>query len=212
MNKILRILILSDLFIMSGFGLIQPIFAVFIIKNISDGTIASVGIAATVQLFSKALFQIMITRWTDAERGNCRELYTLIAGSVLISLTPLLYIAAQSMAHIYITQFVYGIGMALSYPSWRVIFTRYTTPDHAGYAWGVYDTVVSFGIAATAALGGFLAERYSFTHLFMVVFFTSVVGTFFLTHIFQSEFSCRINLLNKKQRPHDHRRGVHGKK
>ncbi|HLD61261.1 MAG TPA: MFS transporter [Patescibacteria group bacterium] len=192
MNKVLRTLVLSDLFILSSFGLIQPIFAVFVLKIIPGATVSSVGLAIAIQLFTKALLQIIVGKWSDEEKGNCRELYTLIIGSLIISVVPLGYIFASSLAALYLIQFLYGMGQALSYPSWRVMFTRYTDRNRAGYEWGVYDTVVSFGTAAAAAIGAYLVEQYSFTHLFVFVAIMSFVGTTFLTHIFQQEFSCRI--------------------
>lgn len=194
MHKVLRTLVLSDLFILSSFGLIQPIFAIFLLGNMHDATIASVGIAATIQLFTKALLQMPVAKWADDERGNCRELYALLAGSLLVSIVPLGFIFSTSMGHIYIVQFLYGTGQALTFPSWRVIFTRYTNQDRTGFEWGLYDTIVSFGTASAAALGGFLAQKYSFTYLFIFVSIMSFLGTAFLTHIFQQEFSCRIKL------------------
>lgn len=194
MNKVTRTLILSDLFILSSFGLIQPIFSIFILKNIPDGTIAAAGIAITIQTLTKALFQIPISRWTDEDQGNCRELYTLILGSVFISITPALYIVIHSVAQLYIIQIIYGLGLALSFPSWRVLFSRYLNKDHAGYEYSVYDTVVSLGIAATASIGAYVAQIYSFQILFAVGSIFSFVGTAFLITIFKDEFSCHVPL------------------
>ncbi len=194
MNKVLRTLVLSDLFILSSFGLVQPIFAVFILKNIPGASITTVGAAVTISLFTKAVLQILVARWTDEERGNCRELYTLLAGSLILSSVPLLYAVTRSAGTLYAAQFLYGLGQALSYPSWRVIFTRYTSQDRVGFEWGVYDTVVSFGVATAATLGAYLAEEFSFQHLFVFVSLMSFAGTAFLTHIFQQEFSCRLKL------------------
>ncbi len=192
MNKVLRTLVLSDLFILSSFGLIQPIFAVFILKNIPGATLTAVGIAATIELFTKAVFQIIVGKWTDEEKGNCRELYTLLAGSLLISVVPLGYAFVRTTAMLYFLQFLIGLGQALSYPSWRVLFTRYTSRDRTGYEWGLYDTVVGLGAAAAAAIGAYVAEQYSFAYLFVFVSAMSFIGAGFLTHIFRQEFSCKI--------------------
>ena len=197
MNKTLRTLVISDLFILSSFGLIQPIFAVFVLKSIAGATITSIGIAVTVQLFAKAALQILIARWADEERGNCRELYALIFGSLIICLVPVGYIFTQTVFHLYLIQALYGIGQALSYPSWRVLFTRYTTPDHVGMEFGIYDTTTSFGVAAAAALGAYFVDTFSFSRLFIVVAVMSLVGTAFLVTIFQQEFTCKTSLIKK---------------
>ncbi len=189
MHKVLRTLILSDLFIIGSFGLIQPIFAVFMLRQIGDATLASVGLALSIALFTKGLFQILVGRFDDEERGNRRELYTLTVGSILISLTPLGYLFAQSSLHVYLTQFLYGIGMALSYPSWRVMFTRYLRHDKEGYEWSLYDTIVSLVTAGAAAMGAVIAEQYSFNFLFISVAALSLVGTAFIVHMFREEFT-----------------------
>jgi MFS family permease len=199
MNKVLRILTLSDFFILSSFGLINPIFAVFLLKEISGATISSIGIAVTIQLFIRAVFQIIVGRWADCEVGNCRELHALFLGSILISVVPLIFVISNSMTQIYIAQVIYGIGGALTYPSWRVIFTRYLDGEKAGYEWGIYDTVVSLGIATTATLGAFIADQYSFRFLFVIVSIFSFIGTSFLVYIFQQEFSCKISIRRKNK-------------
>lgn len=197
MNKVVRTLILSDLFIMSSFGLVQPVFAVFMITHITGATVAAVGVAGAIALFSRAVLQIWVAKWTDEERGNCRELYTLVIGSFIIACVPFGYALSTTLWHVYITQLLYGMGQALSYPSWRVIFSRYADNQRAGYAWSVYDTTVSFGVAATAAIGGYLAEAFSFRWMFVVVGIFSFVGSMFLIHIFQQEFTCRVHFKKK---------------
>ncbi len=197
MNKTLRTLVISDLFILSSFGLIQPIFAIFILKSIAGATITSVGIAVTIQLFVKAALQILIARWADEERGNCRELYLLIIGSLIICLVPVGYIFTQTIFHLYLIQALHGLGQALSYPSWRVIFARYLSPDHSAVEYGIYDTTTSFGVAITATLGAYFVDTFSFARLFIVVAVMSLVGTAFLVTIFQQEFTCRDALMKR---------------
>lgn len=189
MHKVLRNLVISDLFILSSYALISPIFAVFVLKSIPGSTISSIGIAVTIDLFTRSVFQIMFAKWADEERGNKREMCGLLVGSILISLVPLGWLFSTSIAHIYIVQFFSGLSKALSFPSWRVLFSRYVRDRSAGYEWGLYDTVTSLGMAAAAAIGAYFAEEYSFTALLIIVTVFSFVGTGFIFHIFKLEFS-----------------------
>ncbi len=188
MHKILRSLILSDFFILSSFGLVQPIFALFIMNNITGATVTAVGVAVTIQLVVKAVFQIIVGKWADEGDGNRRDLIALIAGSVLQSCVPLGYLFLHNLAEIYVLQVIYGLGLALAYPGWMVIFTRYIRSDKAGYEWGVYNTTISLGTAVAAALGAYLADIYSFNVLFVIVSILSFVGTGFIVHIFIHDF------------------------
>lgn len=189
MNKVLRLLTLSDLFILSGFGLIQPIFAIFVIQQIPGATITAVGISTAIQLFTCGIFQIIIGKWADEEKGNKRELTGLVIGSILISFVPLGYIIAKSLAVLFFIQFLYGLGQAFWYPSWRVIFSRYADRNKEGYEWATYSTVVSFGAAGAAALGGFFVEQFSFATIFIIVSIASFIGSTFLIQIFNREFA-----------------------
>lgn len=189
MHKILRSLVLSDLFILSGYGLVQPIFAVFLLQKVFDATITSIGIALALELFTRAFFQPLIASWTDEEKGNKRELNTLLVGSLLISLVPLGFVFSKTIAVVYALQVIRGFGEALSYPSWRVLFTRYARAEHMGFEWGMYDTITSLGVATSAAIGAYFAEQYSFVALFIAVSVLSFIGTGFIIHIFSREFA-----------------------
>ena len=188
MHKILRSLILSDLFILSSFGLIQPIFALFIMNNVVGATVTAIGVAVTIQLVVKAVFQIIVGKWADEGDGNRRDLIALIAGSVLQSLIPLGYLFFHNLAEIYVLQVFYGLGLALAYPGWMVIFTRYIRSDKAGFEWGIYNTTISLGTAVAASLGAYLADVYSFDTLFVIVSILSLIGTGFIVHIFMHDF------------------------
>ncbi len=193
MNKVLRSLVLSDLFMLSGFGLLQPIFAIFMLAKIHGATLTTIGIATSIQLLTKAILQIFIARWADCRPGNCRELYTIIVGSVVISFIPLGYLFSSTVNDIYLIQFIYGVGQALSNPTWRAIFSNYLDHGKASYEWGVYDTIVSIGTAIAAALGASIAQKFGFNIIFIIVSLASFVGTAFLFVIFRQEFTCRIN-------------------
>lgn len=189
MHKVLRILILSDLFIIGSFGLVQPIFAVYMLQNVAGTTLTAIGIAVTIQLVTKAVVQIMVARWTDEEPGNRRELGTLFAGSILMSLVSFGYIWASNLSVLYVLQFLYGLGGALAFPGWVVMYSRYIRADKAGYEWSVYSTIVSLGTATAAAVGAYMAEFYSFTHLFIIIGILSLIGSSFISYIFKHEFT-----------------------
>lgn len=192
MNKVLKILLLSDLLIIAGFGLLAPIFAIFLKDNIIGSSILAVGIASTVFLLTKGVAQIFVSKYTDEEKGNVRELYTLVIGSLIFTIVPILYIFSVNIWHIYIAQFIAGIGAALAYPGWMTLFTRFTDKNKEGFEWSVYDTSISLGAAATAAVGAFIAEMLGFNTLFIIVAFFSLLGTILLRNLFKQE------LINKK--------------
>lgn len=189
MHKILRALIISDLFLLGGFALIQPIFAIFMLQGITGATITAVGIATAVQLLTKGFLQIFIAKWTDAEPGNRRELLTLFIGSIIMSVVPFILVFSTALWHVYLLLFAYGLGGALGFPGWTVIFLSYSRKEKAGYEWSIYNTVISFGMALAAVLGAYLADFYSFRLLFFIVGILSLLGTFIIVYIFKHEYT-----------------------
>lgn len=187
MNKVIKILIFSDILILAGFGLSNPIFAIFLKDNLIGGSITAAGIAATIFLLAKALLQIPIGRWTDKEKRSKRELYTMFWGSILISLVPIIYFFSETIYHVYIAQIIYGVGSAMACPGWYVLFTRFIDRNREGYEWSMYDTTIALGAAATAAIGGFIAERLGFDTLFIIVAIMSFAGSMSLVILFKQE-------------------------
>lgn len=169
MSPIIKLLILVDLFVFSGFGFINPIFAIFIKDNLVGGSIAAAGIAATIYLITKAVLQLPIARWTDKEPANLREFWTLITGYFLIALVPFLYLAIKTVDHLYLVQFLQGIGAALAYPGFMAIFTKFADHEKAASSWSIYSTSVILGMAITAGVGGWIGEVFGFKILLLIV-------------------------------------------
>ena len=63
MDKRLWLLILSDVLILSSFGLIGPIFAIFIMSDLEGGSIETAGLATTVFLVVKSVVQLPLSRF-----------------------------------------------------------------------------------------------------------------------------------------------------
>lgn len=169
MNKILKFLICYDLLTLSSFGLVQPIFALFLEQEITGVTTATIGIAAAIFLAVKSLIQPLIGRIADNEKGNQREVKFLYVSSILIIVTPLIYIFAKNIYHIYIAQFIYGVGMAFSSAVWYTLYTRFVDDNKAGFQWSMYDTITGLAGAATAFIGAVIAQYFGFKSVFILI-------------------------------------------
>ncbi|MEK9170913.1 MAG: MFS transporter, partial [Patescibacteria group bacterium] len=124
-NKVVRVLVLGDIMFFSAFGLIGPIFAVFVINQIVGATIVTAGFAATISLLARALLQMPIARYIDRHKGEKDDFVFMVAGSTLISVVPFAYLLVVVPWHLYLAQIVLGIGGALANPGWFAIFTRH---------------------------------------------------------------------------------------
>ena len=175
MNKTLKLLILSDVFIYSGFGLIAPIIAVFIKDELIGGTLFGIGVSSAIFLVVNAILQIVF-----ANKFNRKDRkWMLLLGTLLTVLIPFGYILSKSIWHIFIVQLIYGIGASFSYPAWYSLFSSNLTKGQEGFQWSINNSCVSVGTALTAALGGWLVDIIRFKLVFVLTGIMSLIG--FLT-------------------------------
>ena len=177
MNKTIKLLILSDIFVVTGFGLISPILAIFIKDNLIGGTIFSAGLASTIFLITKSVVQLPFSRYADSH--NSRKFW-LIVGTLLFTTVPFIYIFTKSIYMIYIAQIINGIGSGLMYPTWIGIFSTHLDKKHEGFEWSIYSTAVSIGTAIAAVIGAAVAQFMGFQMTFLLVGAMSLVGCFIL--------------------------------
>ncbi len=76
------------------------------------------------------------------------------------------------------SQFLLGIGSALTYPSWNALFTHHIDGEQAAFEWSVYDTLIGFSAAAASALGGIVIDRLGFRFAYVVVGVIILVSPF----------------------------------
>jgi len=174
MNKKLLLLILSDVLILSSFGLIGPIFAIFIIENLEGGTLVAAGLATTIFLVVKSVVQLPLSKYfIDKEKHKTRSL---LFGTLLIISVPFIYLTAKSIYAIFVAQAIYGLGAAMAYPSWFSLFTTYMDKKHKGFEYTLWSTSIGVGTAITAYFGAQIANGLGFKTLFLVVGLVALMG------------------------------------
>ncbi len=183
-NKIIKILMLSDFIIISGFGFIAPIFALFLTDKIQGGTIETVGFTSAIYWLAAVLTRLPIARYIDKTKTEKDDFYFMIFGSILISVVPFLYIISAKIWHIYAIQIIYGLGYSLRLPGWYGMFTRHIDKNHEGYEWSFDSLVSGIGSGITAALSGIMATKLGFNALFILIGAISIVGTAVLIFLY----------------------------
>ncbi len=180
LNKILEVLVLSDVITVSAYGLLAPIFAVFLTEHINGSSLVVIGVSETIYLAAKSIFQIPFGILIDKTEGQKIDFWFLFLGSLITSLVLYFYLFASLPWHIYLISFIFGVGGALVYPAWTGLFTRNMVKDRESFAWSLSATTMEIGEAAAAVVGALIAERFGFNFLFIFVASLSLVGTFAL--------------------------------
>lgn len=182
-NEVIRFLTFSDILMLSGWGLISPIIAVFFAEQIEGGGVALAGLAAMAYFLTKSVLQIPVARFIDLKKGEWDDYWTMITGSLIIATAAFLYIFASLPWHVLAIQMLYGIGGALSYPSWLAIFTRHIDKHEEGFEWSLYFSATDVGAAIAGGLGGLLAATFGYGLVFAIVGVMSLSGTLMLAGI-----------------------------
>lgn len=180
MNKIVKILVASDFLIWSGWGLLFPIFAVFITRQIIGGTLAVVGVAEFIYFGSKAFAQIIFGDYLDIEPNDKRNLRWVLAGSMILSFGALLYLIVHHPWQLYGVEFLTGIGAAMTYPAWYSLFIRHLDPRKKAFSISFHSTAIESGTAVAAVVGGLVANYFGFPFLIYLLFFISLMGSILL--------------------------------
>lgn len=175
-NHVVRTLVLSDLFINSGFSVFAPIFAIFVTKQIDGGSLQVVGFAAAIFQIFKSGLQIPIAKYLDKNHGEYDDFYSMVLGTSLIALVPFLYLFATQATHVYMIQALYGIGASFAIPPWYAIFTRHVDKMQENVEWSLDSIAIGIGAATSAALGGLLAEKFGFQFVFILGGVLAIVG------------------------------------
>jgi MFS family permease len=184
MNKVLKLLILSDVFIYSGLGLVAPLLAVFINDNLIGGTLFTIGIASAIFLVVHAVLQIVF-----ADKFNQKDRrWMLLFGTLLIALVPLGYFFSKNIWHLFIVQFIYGVGASFAYPAWYSLFTANLEKKQEGFQWSINNSSISIGTALTAAIGGWLVTLIGFQYSFIIAGLITFVGFLILIKLNKNDF------------------------
>jgi len=182
-NNIVKYLVLSDLIFFAGWGLITPIFAIFIVNNIQGGTILVAGIAASIYWILTSILRIPFGIFLDNHKGEKDDYFFLVIGLFIASLIPFGYIFSKLPWHIYVLQAIYAIGLAMSFSGWSAIFTRHIDKGKEATEWGLDATSVGLGTGISAAIGGWAVTQFGFNPVFIVVGILGLIGVALLLGI-----------------------------
>lgn len=177
MNRTLKILMLSDIFVLTGFGLFDPILAIFVKEELIGGTIFAAGLASTIFFITKSIVQLPFSRYVDTHDEKVKWLFL---GTLLLAVVPFIFIIAKDIKLIYLAQFIRGIGVGLAYPTWLGLWSVNLDKKQESFEWSLYATFTGIGIAATASAGAAVAQFVGYKFTFLLTGILSIIGCFTL--------------------------------
>jgi MFS family permease len=173
MNRTMKLLMLSDIFVLTGFGLIQPILAIFINDGVAGGTVFAAGLASALFLLTKSLVQLPFSKYVDGQKNKGKWL---LLGTIMMAVVPVIYVTASSIYQIYMAEMIYGLGSGLAYPTWLGLWSANLDRGKESFQWSVYSTSTGLGTALTGAVGAGIATLVGFTATFLMAGGMCVLG------------------------------------
>ena len=180
-NSVILIIIISEFILITAFGFLPPIFAVFVTEQIVGGTVAVVGFALTIYWVTKSVLQLFVARYIDKNHGEIDDFYFYVAGGLMNSVVISLYYFASSAWHVYALNFLIGVGDAMLVPPFYAIFTRHIDKGQEGFLWSLFSSFsLGAGSALGGAVGGLLAVAVGFRIIFPLIGFLTFISTVIL--------------------------------
>ncbi len=183
-NKVIQVLILSDLLLITGFGFVTPIFAIFITEQIQGGDVKVVGFAAAIYWIVQSLVVVPFGRFLDKNFGEKDDIWFVILGNLLAAVAAFGYIFSYLPVHVYLLQVLYALGMGMNIPGYTAIFTRHIDKKRVAFDWSVRSSLIGIGTGAAGALGGIIANKFGFQTLFVGVGSFIILSSFLLFLIY----------------------------
>jgi MFS family permease len=182
-GRVIKFLIITDLFFLGGWSLINPIFSVFIVNEIPGGTIAIAGFVAAMYWMIKSILQIPVANFLDRTEGEKDELYALLIALGLSAVAAFSFAIAQSVTQIFVSQAIYAIAMGLYVPSWTSLFSRHLDKNRTSFDWALNSTGMGLASCAAALLSGLLAAHMGYAFVFFLVGLASLAALFVILFI-----------------------------
>jgi MFS family permease len=175
-NRVVRSFIISDLVLFSGWGLISPVFSIFITKQVEGATLETVGIVTAIYWLVRSLTEIPLATALDKIRGEKDDFYTLVAGLMLAAIASFLYIFVHTVNQLYIVQAFQAFAFTLYAPSWSGIFSRHLDKEKMAISWSLDHTFLGVASGITGYLGSVAVEHLGYNSIFIIAAVLSMVA------------------------------------
>ena len=179
-GKIVKYFVISDLFLLGGWGFVDPIFSVFIIQNVAGATLATLGIGAGIYWTLRSLLQIPIGLALDKTPGEKDDFLALIISLFLAGFSALSFGLVKTIWQFYAVQVLHAVAFALYFASWPTIFSRHLDKDKISFDWSLDSTAAGLAAAVAGFLGGIMASALGYFAVFASAAILSFVAAFVL--------------------------------
>lgn len=180
-NKLIRVFIVSETLLWSGWNLFFPIIALFVVSRIKGGNVEIAATAFSVYLIFRVFFELILSKYFSATTLR-KKVWFVAGGQIILSFAYLGFIFSHTILHLFLMYGLLGAGLGLSSPSKLAIFSTHLDKNKESKEWSYSDATTLVGCAAAGVIGGYVAKEWGFDAVFVAasfVNFLSVLPYFF---------------------------------
>ncbi|MFH1161665.1 MAG: MFS transporter [Candidatus Jorgensenbacteria bacterium] len=185
-NRVIRSFIVVDLLLWGGWGLVSPVFALFVVDRIAGATAATVGVAVAVYWVVRSIVQVPTAVLLDRREGEKDDFLVLLAGLILAGFSAMAFPLVTSVAWLLSVALLQGIAFGLYIPAWSAIFSRHLDKEHYAFDWSLDNTTLGIAAGVAAAIGGAGVSLFGFNAIFIfagVLSFASALVLFLVPNL-----------------------------
>lgn len=175
-KSVIRSYIISESLLWSAWNAVFPLFAVFITTQISGGNIESAGIAYSIYLLFRVIFELTIGNFLHNATDRKKFAISVI-GLSLMSIAYTGFVFAQSIWFIFVLYSLLGVGMGIASPAKNSLFSTHLDKRSSAGQWASYDAVTFLCMAISAAIGGLVVNKFGFQTLFIMAAILNLLST-----------------------------------
>jgi|SRR3989338_517004 len=179
-NRVIRYFIITDLLFIGGWGFIGPVFSIFIVDEVRNASIVTVGIVTALYWVLKSFLQVPIALYIDRRKGEKDDYAALLLGLFLAGCAAFSFVFARSVPFLLGSTILQSVAFALYIPAWSAIFSRHLDKSRYALEWSLNSTSLGLASGATALLSGVLVKFVGFNSVFILAALLSFVGVIFL--------------------------------
>jgi MFS family permease len=167
-GRIVKYFVLCDLALLAGWGLIEPVFSIFIIQRVVGATLITVGGSAAIYWLLKSILQLPLANYLDRTPGEKDDFNALILGLFIASFSATLFASVTQIWQLYVVQIFHAVGFALYASAWPAIFSRHLDKDRVSFDWALDSTAAGISAGVSGFLGGVIASWLGFNAVFIL--------------------------------------------
>lgn len=164
-KSIIRSYIISESLLWSAWNAVFPLFAVFITSQIQGGSIESAGIAYSIYLLFRVIFELCIGYFLH-NASDRKKFAISVVGLSLMSIAYAGFVFAEVIWVIFVLYAILGFGMGIASPAKNSLFSTHLDKKRSAGQWASYDAITFLCMAISAALGGMVVNKWGFNTLF----------------------------------------------